>query len=256
MNISEIIRGILNQTKKIDIISLPTQGLFYKPDFEIKIKKAEMEHIIDYELNYDKDNLYVVIESVKKIVRNNTLFSKGYVFEDIKSVDIIYLFLEIVKISLKKPIEIPYFNDEKGHVDMVKFENENFNYFDFSNYMKYYDKENAELLIDGWKFSMPSIGIENCLTQFLFHKSDKKDADKWNNYSYDFLFFVGNHNNLSFDEIENLVMIFNVELEHHEQKKINSIIKKFMNLTKHSLKIDNKVVEIKSKIDLSTIWKS
>ena len=136
MGIAEIIRGILNQTKRINTVKLPTQGLFYKPDFEIKIKKAEIEDIIDYELNYDKDNLYVVIESVKKIVRNNTHFSKGYKFEDLKSVDIVYVFLEIVKFSLKKEIEIPYFNDDKGHVDMVEFGNKTFNYFDFSKYIR------------------------------------------------------------------------------------------------------------------------
>ena len=82
MGIAEIIRGILSQSKKIETSNLPTQGLFYKPDFEIRIKKAEMEDIIDYEFNYDKENLYAVIESVKNVVKKNIQFSKNYKFED------------------------------------------------------------------------------------------------------------------------------------------------------------------------------
>ena len=93
LSIVEIMRGLVSQSKKIETSKLPTQGLFYLPDFEMKIRKADMEDIIDYEYNYDKENLYAVIESVKKIVYKNTIFSKNYKFEDIKSVDIIYIFL-------------------------------------------------------------------------------------------------------------------------------------------------------------------
>jgi hypothetical protein len=88
LSIVEIMRGLVSQSKKIEISKLPTQGLFYLPDFEMKIRKADMEDIIDYEYNYDKENLYAVIESVKKIVKNNTVFNTEYKFEDLKSVDI------------------------------------------------------------------------------------------------------------------------------------------------------------------------
>ena len=46
MNLVSIIKGILNVQKKIDITTLPSQGLFYKNDFEIYIKKAELEDVI------------------------------------------------------------------------------------------------------------------------------------------------------------------------------------------------------------------
>jgi hypothetical protein len=35
MNLLSIIKGILNINKKIDVKKLPSQGLFYKDDFEI-----------------------------------------------------------------------------------------------------------------------------------------------------------------------------------------------------------------------------
>ena len=58
MGIIELMRGLLKQTHKIEKSKLPSQGIFYLKDFEIKIKKADMEDIIEYELNYDKENLY------------------------------------------------------------------------------------------------------------------------------------------------------------------------------------------------------
>ena len=253
LSIVEIMRGLVSQSKKIEISKLPTQGLFYLPDFEMKIRKADMEDIIDYEYNYDKENLYAVIESVKKIVSKNTSFSKNYKFEDIKSVDIIYIFLEIVKFTMNKEIKIPYFNDIIGKPDMIEFSHSTFNYFDFSKYEL--DKENGCILINEYKFSMPSIGIENCLTHFLIKKSDTPDAKKWNSYSYDFLFFVGNKNNLTFDEIENLVTIFNFDIEEVEQNKIREIVKEFMKVVGYSLQLDGKVIDVKSKLDLETIWK-
>jgi hypothetical protein len=253
MGIVEIMRGLLSQTKKIETSSLPSQGLFYKPDFELRIKKADVEDIIDYEYNYDKDNLYMVIESVKKIVSSNTQFSKNYKFEDIKSVDIIFIFLEIVKLTMNKTIKIPFFNDEMGKPDLIEFSNKTFNYFNFDKYEV--DKKNGEIVIDNYRFSMPSIGIENCLTNFLVLKSDDVDAKKWNSYNYDFLFFVGNKNNLTFSEIENLVTIFNFDLEPSEQDKIRKIVKEFMGVVSYSLQINGRVVDVKSKLDLEAIWK-
>ena len=253
MGIVEIMRGILSQTKKIEVSSLPTQGLFYKSDFDIRIKKADIEDIIDYEFNYDKENLYAIIESVKKIVSKNIQLSGDYKFVDIKSVDIVFLFLEIVKFTMNKKIKIPYFNDQMGTQDVLEFDNKTFNYYDFSKYK--HDKENAEIIIDDYRFSMPSIGIENCLTHFLVSKSGELDSKKWNDYSYDFLFFVGNKNNLTFSEIENLVTIFNFDLEVFEQEKIRNIVHTFMGVVGYSLQTNGRIVDVKSKLDLETIWK-
>ena len=68
MNLVNLLKGLLNLQKKIDIKILPSQGLFYKDDFEITIKKADVEDIIEYEYNYIKDDLGSVIFKLKKVV--------------------------------------------------------------------------------------------------------------------------------------------------------------------------------------------
>ena len=100
MSLLSIIKGILNLQHKIDLKKLPSQGLFYKDDFEIYIKKANLEDIIEYEHNYDKEDLGTVISRLKKIVEKNVILSKNYSYNDIKSIDVVFLFLEIVKLLL------------------------------------------------------------------------------------------------------------------------------------------------------------
>jgi hypothetical protein len=250
-SIFNIFNGLFNHSQRVDLSKLPSQGKFYPNDFELKIKKADLEHIIDYEHNFDKENLFVIVESLKKIVRNNIIISKGYTFEDIKSVDLVFLFLEIVKFTTKRNIFVPYYNQKKGQNDSILFSSDNFNYFDFSKYE--IDSDTKEILIDGYKFSLPSIGIENCLTIFLANKINS--GEDLNKYFYDFLFFVGNKNYLSQEELENLFLIFNYDIDDSERNILKGVVNKFMKIIGYSLKVDDDIVEIKTKIDLQTIWK-
>lgn len=254
MSLFDLIRSLVSQTKKIDKSKLPSQGIFYFDDFDIKIKRADIEDIIDYEFNFDKNNLFSVIESIKKVIRKNIILPEKYKFSDIKSVDIVYIFLEIVKFTNRKDIVISHENEISGLIEKVSFGNESFNYFDFGKFERL--PKTAELFIDGYKVSMPSIGIENCLTEFLLHKSSIKDGQAWNSYNYDFLFFCSNKNYLSFDEIENLTTIFNFDLDEEEQKKVSKIVKKVMKSVGYTLKLNGRVVDLKSKINLETIWKN
>jgi len=250
-SILNIFNGLFNQSQKVDLTKLPSQGKFYPEDFELKIKKADLEHIIDYEHNFDKENLFVIVESLKKIVRNNTIFSKGYTFEDIKSVDLVFLFLEIVKFTTKRNIFIPFHNQKTGQNDSIIFSSDNFNYFDFLKYE--IDKDSFEILHKGYRFSMPSIGLENCLTIFLANKI-KAGHDLSNNF-YDFLFFCGNKNFMTQDELENLFIIFNYDIDDREREIINGIVNEFIGIIGYTLRSENNLVEVKTKIDLQTIWK-
>ena len=63
-----LFNSLLNHTKKLDLSKLPSQGKFYQDDFELSIKKADLEDIIDYEHNFDKDNIFWIVESLKKVV--------------------------------------------------------------------------------------------------------------------------------------------------------------------------------------------
>ena len=251
MSLSEIIRDLLNQPKKVDVKKLPTQGIFYKKDFELKIKKADMEDIIEYEMNYEPENLYVIIDSLMKIVQKNVILSKGYSFNDIKSVDMVYIFLEIVKFTLNKSIKIPFYNEKSAKPDYIEFDSRNFNYFDFTPFIDR-DPKTAEILIDGYRFSMPSIGVESSVTHFI---ASKKNQKKWTTLNYDFTFFINNKGSLTFPEIENLVTIFNYDIDDKERSIIKNIKEQFSDLVGYSLKLDGTIIEIKSKLDLETIWK-
>lgn len=254
IGIGDILRGVLNLRKKIDIKTLPSQGLFYPDDFDISIKKVDLEDIIDYEYNYQKDNLGQIIHKIKKIVEKNIVLNTCYNFDDIKSVDVIFIFLEIVKFSKNKAIEIKY--SDEGSDKVIEFNSVFFNYqkIDEST-MKSYDNKNKQFVIDGYKYSLPSIGVENSLTNFLISKSNDKDSSKYNNFSYDFTYFLNGKNNLTFDEIENLIQIFNFDLDKEEITKVKKIVDTFIPLQKYSLVKNGKVIDINSKIDLENIWK-
>jgi len=256
MGILEIIKNIVSGYKRIDITKLPSQGYFYPKDFEIKVKKATDEDVIEYEFNFNSDNILEVIESIKKIVNKNIFFSKEYKFEDLKSIDIVFIFLEIVKFTIGKEIEIEYFNDDNGKNESINFDSKYFNYFDLKKYLSNYIPEECSFLVDGYKFAMPSIGVENSLTQYLFSLSDIPGSERYNDYSYDFLFFLGRKNNLTFEEIENLVTIFNFDIDDDEKSKIESIIKKFLSIIDYNLKVNNSLVDVKSKLDFQSIWKT
>lgn len=256
MNLSNIVKGLLNLQRPIDLKILPSQGLFYKDDFRISIKRAEMEDIIEYEHNYIVDNLGLVINKLKRVVEKNSYFSEGYGFNDIKSIDIVFIFLEIVKFTTSKPIKLDYFDDELGTEEIINFEHSYFNYFKIEEHlMRSFDKENKEFVIDGWKYSIPTIGAENSLTRFLVSKSSKPGAEKYNKFSYDFTYFLGGKNNLSFEEIENLIQIFNFDMDPKERAKVKGIVRLFLPLQRYSLIKDNKVIDINSKINLQNIFK-
>lgn len=256
MNLVNLLRGLLNLQKKVDIKSLPSQGLFYSNDFKIVIKKADIADVIEYEHDYIKDDLGLVINKLKKIVEKNTTFSTGYNFNNIKSIDVVFLFLEIVRFTKGKAVKLKYFDDELGEEKDIEFSSNYFNYFKLSEeIMKYYNRDSKEFIVEEFKFSLPSIGIENCVTNYLIDKSDEYDVVKYNDLNYDFIFFLGNKRNVNFNEIDNLIQIFNYDIDDDNSKKIRKIIKMFQPIQRYSLKRGNKVIEINSKIDLEKIWK-
>lgn len=256
MNIFEILSGLTSQKKSLKLESLPSIGLFYADDFKIWIKKATADDIERYEKNYKKNDIGVIITQVKNIVKSNTIFSDGWKFEDLKSVDIIFIFLEIVKFTTKKEIIIKYTEEGSEVERSIEFSSENFNYFDLPEELKpYYDKTEKQFIIDGWKFSLPTIGVENCLTIFLIDKNGKKNSKKYNEYTYDFTYFLGDKNFISGEEIENLIQIFNFDLEDEDKEIVKNIVDIFSPLQKYSLKRLDKVIDISSKIDLEKIWK-
>jgi hypothetical protein len=255
MSLTNLVKSLLNLQKEINVSNLPSQGLFYNDDFKVFIKRADVEDIIEYEHNYVRDDIGIIIGKIKKIARKNIKFSSGYTFDDIKSIDIIFLFLEIVKFTKNEPIYFVYINELSEELK-IEFSSENFNYFKPNDdLMKKYDKDEKCFLIDDYRYTLPSIGVENCLTGFLYKKSNESNAHLYNEYFYDFTHFVMNKKYLSYEEIENLLQIFNFDIEKSEFRKVQNIINTFLPMQRYSLIKSGKVIEMNSKIDLEKIWK-
>lgn len=256
MDLINVVKSVLKLKKKIDIKILPSQGLFYKDDFGIKIKRAELEDISDYETNFISDDIGLIIYKIKKIVKKNIIFKGDYSFNDLKSIDIVYLFLEIVKFTKDKKIILKKYDENSKSETVVEFGSKYFNYFKIEEeLMKSYDSVNKCFDIDGYKYSLPSIGIEDSLTNFLINKSYLPNSKIYSEYFYDFTNFILDKNTLSISEIDNLVQIFNFDIDKGELNKIKKIVKMFSDFQKYSLIKNGKIVEIDSKINLESIWK-
>ncbi len=256
MNLYNLVRSLLGTYKEIDKTKIPSQNLFYKDDFSIRIKKAELEDIKEYETGFIKEDLSIIIEKVKTIVEKNIILSKGYVFEDLKSIDVVFLFLEIVKFTTGKKIQINYVDETENKLEAIEFNSKNFNYFKIDNSItEYYDSKSKSFLINGYSYTLPSIGVENSLTLFLIMKSNESDSYNYSNLVFNFTYFLSDKNFLTFQEIENLIEIFNKDIDEDEKRKIRKIIKTFEPLQKYSLIKNGKVIDINSKIDLEKIWK-
>jgi hypothetical protein len=253
--INEFFRKLFIRKRKIDVKLLPSQGLFYKNDLKITVTPASKKDIIDYEKNYVKDDVGVVIYYIKKIVQKNIIISDGYKYEDIKSIDVIFIFLEIVSLTKGRPINLIYFDMNKDKEEKIEFGSKNFNYFQLGDLIKYYDYEERCFVVSGYKYTLPSIGVENCLTNFLIIKSAEENSSVYNSYFYDFTHFVGHKNHLKYKEIENLLQIFNFDMESEEIIKVKKIINAFAPIQRYSLIKDGKVVEMTSKINLEKIWR-
>ena len=254
MGLIEILNGVLLESIPIDSKILPSQGIFYQDDFSLRIQKASIEDINQYESNFDKNDFLKSFDCIKQVVKKNTLVSEGYDFLDIKSIDIIFIFLEIVKYTTKKDIRVSFFN-KNGNLDFIKFSSENFNYFNFKKYNDFYNSKTKEIIIDGYKFSLPSIGVESSLSKYIMTRTSEDEIKMLSKASFDFVFFLTGKRYLNDHEIKNLVQIFNFDMDEEQKKKIKSITDNFKDIISFSLISDDSIVEIKSKINMEHIWK-
>ena len=254
MKIVQFLKNLFTKAKRLDLKILPSQGYFYDDNFSISIKKANLEDISEYEVDFVRNDLGSILRKIKRVVKKNVIITNDYNFEYIKSIDIIFIFFEIVKLTKNKNIDISYL-DEYGSEFKIDFSSKSFNYYNFSKIMNNWDSKSKEFLINGYKYSLPSMGVENSLTQFLINKSYEEDSEKYNEYKYSFVYFVGNKEYLSTEEIENLIQIFNYDIDLDEIEKVDNIIKNFSGLQKYTLKKGDKIIEITSRINLENIWK-
>lgn len=248
----DILDGLKVERKKIDLKNLPSRGLFYKDDFKLTITKASDIDIERYEKDFNIEDINLVINRIKRIVKSNSYYSKDYDLTDLKSIDIIFLFLEIVNFTKESSIKIKYKNTSTGRYKKTEFSSKTFNYFGYDSLLEYYDNKTKQFIIDGFKFSLPSIGVENSLTNHLI---TTLNDDIYEDYNYNFIYFTNNAKNLKYKEVSNLLEIFNNDLSDKDRLIVDEIIEIFKPIQKYSLLIDGKVVDINSKLDLEKIWK-
>lgn len=256
MSLLKKIQNMLSKRKHIDVKILPSQGFFYESDFKIHIKRAEDEDIADYENEFNKENIGAILNKLKMIVERNTIIRGNYDFNHIRSIDVVYLFLEIVKFTKNKSIIIEYWDDENGTNNSLEFSTENFNYFELDeNLLESWNTEFRSFDINGYKYKLPSIGIENSVTAYLIEKSYEQNAEKFNEYNYNFTYFLGNKDILSFQEIENLIQIFNFDIDREERILIDKIVSNMNPIQKYSLRKGKRVIDLNAKLNLEKIWK-
>ena len=68
MKLINFIKGIFVKKKDIDLKNLPSQGLFYKDDFKITIKKVSKKEILEYEKGYDREDLGIVLGKLLSLI--------------------------------------------------------------------------------------------------------------------------------------------------------------------------------------------
>jgi len=254
MNLLNIIKGvILSKGVDVDIKKLPSQGIFYNSDMKISISPVSDGDIEEYEMGYNPADILGSIKRLKEIVKKYTKISGGYVFKDLKNIDIIYLFLEIVKLTTRRPIYLFFFDSYVGKVKRIKFSEKSFKYFDFNTYMELFDRESKQFIIDGFKFSIPSIGVEESLSNFLIGL-DKDKYKYYDNLSYKFIYFLGNKSELSKDEIDNLISLFNEDMTDRDKSIIMDICLKFEDLNTYKIKTKMGLISVSS-INFSEIFK-
>jgi hypothetical protein len=256
MELAQFSQKFFGNEKVIKLKTLPSLGLFYQDDFSMKIRKASIQDIEMYESNFIKDDISMVIAKIKTVVINNITFQKGYNFGDIRSIDIVFIFIEIVRLTIGKKIGFDYIDEDTIESKYIEFSHKNFNYINLSNdTMSMYNNKDKCFEINDYIYSLPTIGVETSLSKFLLKKEINGESHKYSDLFYDFTHFLKDKRNLSYDEVDNLVKIFNEDIEHKEIIKMMEILNVFKDFNKYSLIKDGKEVGVNARIDLENIWK-
>ena len=139
MNLYNYIKNFFIDKKRINVNILPSQGFFYEEDFYLYVKKAPQKDIDFYEKDFVPGDLGIILSKIKTIVSNNII--TNYEFEDIKSIDVIFIFFEIIKFTKNKPFKVVYFDIDSNKRE-IEFSSKYFNYYDFDSIKNKWNKIN------------------------------------------------------------------------------------------------------------------
>jgi hypothetical protein len=124
---------------------------------------------------------------------------------------------------------VKFTTGEKVYFSGVEFIPNNFMYFNFEEYAEYYEETTREYIFDGWRFSLPSIGIESSLNKFSYEITIKGELKKYQNSNYNLIYFLGNQHKLNYGEMLNIIHAMD-DLSKKDESYINEIVEKFSNV--------------------------
>lgn len=228
----------------VDIKFLPSQGYFYPKNIKITLYRGSSEDYNYFTKNIENSNFFGIIETIKIILKRRIdLKPSNFNFDNIKAIDIFYLFLEFIKLT----------TGHKIFFSSVEFCSDNFMYFDFEKFTDNYNKKSREYIFNGWKFSLPSIGIETSLNRFSYDITIKGDLKKFQNSNYNLIYFLGHVSTLDYDQMINIVYTMD-DLSKEDEEYINSIVDMFSNVGIYLLIMEGKDPVKISPDMISGIW--
>lgn len=230
-------------SKEIYVNDLPSQGYFYDRNLKITISKGSDKDREFFNKSLGNSNIFGIISTIITILKKYVKFNlSDFKFNALRAIDLFYLFVEFVKFTKEDEV---FFNS-------VEFDKYNFVYFNFISFLDNYDKKTREFVFDGWRFSMPSIGVETSLNHFSHELSVRGELEKYQDSNFNLIYFLGNRIELSYNDMINLIQSLE-DLDNHEIEKIDSIVSNFSTLGIYVLKGENGVVKISPEM-LKTIW--
>lgn len=253
-NLISKILSSFKKEKRFNITNdmLPTRGIFYPENIEISVTKASEETIKMYnsEISKTNDDINLLLHLINKVVENHIIV-KNSTYHNLKSLDLLYLFIYIVRITTEKPYMVKYElpNKTTGEIELNE---ENFMYMSLdriSSHFDFYNKEKKQIILNnGFMFSLPSIGIETKIVEFIRANEDKFEFNDLN-----FIYFMGNGNDVSFEEIENVIISFE-ELDSETYIEIRDFVHVYEEEQRFKLLKDNVFVDLKSGLHFNDLW--
>ena len=179
---------------KIDVKTLPTQGLFYPDGFEISIRAARGEEIKHWSTMNDQDInqlsrvddiLNYMIEKCCNVKNPNY---PGNCWKDLKNVDRFYILLAIKEFTFidgENELMVPISEDKqipvvKEMIDFIKIPDE---------IMKFYNPDDKCFVFNvagnPMKVHVPSLGVNDWLKKYVAQKINAKEG-----YDEDFITYA------------------------------------------------------------------
>jgi hypothetical protein len=238
---------LLHDTKVVDNSVLPSRGLFYPDDFIITLKAADGAAIEKYKKIISENNFDKLSEFISYSLKKFVSMSDGYSHNDIKIIDNLYIMLMIAKLTKGDDVMCRIYNQQTADVEYVPFDENSFAYYDFNKKFAVGDRR---LNYKGYYLTIPSIGVQNSIINYVREKKELGQDTDWNFFAYS----VGNLTKMTYDEIENYLDIFDDGLTDDDTAVISEGVKLLLNEVMYAVKYNGKEYDLTRVLDFENIF--